>query len=111
MGSLRWLLRDRVAASAMAWALRPSSSEGVIGTSWSRLWTKWSRALAYVGWARSNHPACRPLSYLTGPITGNGASAVPAGLDHSCGAEHLDSFVIALSDAPRAVDLDERPGR
>jgi hypothetical protein len=96
----------------MAWALRPSSSEGVIGTSWSRLWTKWSRALAYVGWARSNPSGVQTVvDYLTGPITGNGASAVPAGLDHSCGAEHLDSFVIAVSDAPRAVDLNERPGR
>ena len=46
-----------VAASAMAWAFRPSASAGSIGAPVSSSWTKWSRARAYVGCMRSNHPA------------------------------------------------------
>jgi len=46
MDSLRWLLSDLVAASAMACAFRPSSSEGAMTVSCPSARTKWSRAAA-----------------------------------------------------------------
>ena len=45
---------------------------------------------------------------VAGVIAGDGAGALPTGLDHSRRAEHLHPFVVAVADAPGVVDLDER---
>lgn len=56
MGSMRPERRDSTAASAIAWAFRPSSRDGVGAVPSSSEDTKAASAAAYVGCTRSNQP-------------------------------------------------------